>query len=68
MVDLRKQLLQAIERSKLNRKQIADKAGISHSVLYEFCAGKRSLTLNTITKIADVVGIEFRSKRPKKGR
>ena len=68
MVDLRKQLLQAIDRCGLNRKQIADKAGISYSIIHGFCAGTRSVTLDTASKIADIVGIEFRLKRSKKGR
>lgn len=63
MVDLRKQLLQAIERSGLTRKQIADKARISYSLIHRFCAGTGDVTLGTASKIINAIGAKFRLRK-----
>ena len=69
MVDLDKQLRQAIRRSGLTRKQIADRAGVSYSIIHSFDSGERGMTLRVASKVADLLGMELRDVRRKsKGR
>ncbi len=63
MIDLAKQLREAIERSGLTRKQIADRTGVSYSAVHGFVAGTRDMTLQSASKIAEVVGLDLRPVR-----
>lgn len=66
MVDLGKQLRDAIRRSGLTRRQISKRSGVAYSAVHGFVGGKQTLTLESASKIADVVGIEFRPRRAKR--
>ena len=68
MVDLNEQLREAIRRSGLNRKQLADRTGISYSVIHGFMSGERSMTLRVASRVADVVGLELRPIKRKRDR
>ena len=60
------QLRQAILESIMNRNQISKKSGVDRAQLCYFVQGKRTLTLKSAEKIAEVLGLELRPK--KKGR
>ena len=66
MTDLGEQLRAAIRRSGLSRKQAADRTGVSYSVIHGFMSGERSMTLDTASKVADLVGVELRPVRRKR--
>ncbi len=66
MMDLGEQLREVIRRSRLTRKQVADRTGISYSVIHGFMSGERSMTLDTASKVADLVGVELRPVRQKR--
>lgn len=65
MVDLDKQLRKAIRQSGLTRKQIADRAGVSYSIIHSFDSGERGMTLRVASKVADLLGLELREVRRK---
>ena len=56
------QLRQAILDSGLSRYQISKLSGVDKSQLSYFVHGKRSLTLTSAEKIAEVLGLELKSK------
>ncbi|NOT01458.1 MAG: helix-turn-helix transcriptional regulator [Phycisphaerales bacterium] len=58
-IDLGDQLRRAIADSGLSRFEVARRASISYSQIHSFCAGKRSLTLDTASRVAAVVGLHF---------
>ena len=66
MVDLDEQLRQAVRRSGLNRKQVADRGGMSYSLIHGFMSGERSMTLRVASRVADVVGLELRPTKRKR--
>ena len=63
MVDLRQQLIEAVERSGLTRKQIADETGLSYSMIHGLADGTRDVRLDSASRIANVLGLELRSVR-----
>ncbi len=63
IVDLTRQLREAIRESDLNRNQISDRSGVSYSAVHGFAAGTQDLTLQTASKIAQVLGIQFSSRK-----
>ncbi len=63
MVDLGQQLRVAMRQSGLTRKQIADQAGVSYSVIHCFAGGTRTMTLDTASRVADLLSVELRPKR-----
>ena len=65
MIDLGQELREAIKRSGLTRKKIADESGVCYSALHGFMAGTRDMTLASASKIAEVLGLELRPKRRK---
>ena len=62
-IDLGEQLRKAMRRSGLTRNQIARQADLSYAVVHGFFAGTKDLRLSTASKIAGVVGIEFRKRK-----
>lgn len=62
-VDLGEQLRKAMQRSGLTRNQIARQADLSYAVVHGFSAGTKDLRLSTASKIAAVVGIEFKKSK-----
>ena len=70
MVDLRQQLRDAMERSGLTRKRIADKTGLSYSMIHGLAEGTRDVRLDSASRIAELLGLELRPTRrgKRKGR
>ena len=61
--DLAKQLRAAFTDSGLSRFELARRAGLSYAIVHRFIGGDRGITLGTASKLADVLGVELRSKR-----
>lgn len=56
----------AIERSTLARYEIAKQSGVEESSISRFMSGKRSLSLDSIERLAPVLGLEIIARRKKK--
>jgi len=61
--DLGGQLRAAIEASGLSRFELSRRAGVAYAVVYRFVGGERTITLDTASKLANVLGLELRPKR-----
>jgi len=57
------QLRQAILESDLTRNQLSIKSGVDPAQLSYFIHGKRSLTLKSAEKIAEVLKLELKPKK-----
>ena len=68
MVDLRQQLRDAMERSGLTRKRIADETGLSYSMIHGLVEGTRDVRLDSASRIAKVLDLELRSAKGRKRR
>ena len=68
-VSLSDELRQAVERSGLSRYAIWQQAGIDQGSMSKFMAGERGLTLESIDKLAELLGLHIVAKperhRPK---
>ena len=63
------QLRRAIKQARMTRNQLSIKSGIDPAQLCYFVQGKRTLTLHSAEKIANVLGLKLvADKRKKKGR
>jgi transcriptional regulator with XRE-family HTH domain len=51
-----------IASSGLTRYEISKRSGVPESALSRFMSGERSMTLATLDKLLDVIGIELRKK------
>jgi plasmid maintenance system antidote protein VapI len=56
------QLRERIATSKLSPYELAQAAGVDRSVLSRFLTGKRSLTLDTVDKLADVLNLRLEGR------
>ena len=56
-------LRRAIEDSGLTRYEIAKRSGVHKSALSRFVTGERSLSIESIEKIAPVVGVTITARR-----
>lgn len=63
--DLGGQLRAAFAESGLSRFELARRAGISYAIIHRFIGGDRSINLDTASKLAEVLGLEF---QPVKGK
>ena len=61
--DLAKQLRVAFRRSGLSRFALARRSGVSYSCVHRFIGGDRDVTATTLSKLADVLGLELRAKK-----
>jgi transcriptional regulator with XRE-family HTH domain len=59
-------LRRAILESGLSRYAISVKSGVDQAALSRFLAGKRSLSLDSVDKLVDVLGLEVRLPRKRK--
>ena len=69
--NIEEQFRRAILESGMSRYRLAELSGVTNSQLSLFVHGKRSLTLCSAAKVAQVLGIEFVQKKRsnrKKGR
>ena len=61
------QLKKAINESGLSRFEIARRSGVEESALSRFVNGKRSLVIESVDRLADVLGLSLISTK-KRGR
>jgi transcriptional regulator with XRE-family HTH domain len=59
------QLRQAIQEAQISRNRLSILSGIDPAQLCYFVQGKRTLTLKSAEKIAEVLGLELVSKKKK---
>ena len=60
---IRAQLLDAIQKSGLNRFQLAKHAGLPYAVVHGLVSGGRDVTLASAERLCEVLGLELRSMR-----
>ncbi len=57
--DLGNQLRAAFAESGLSRFELSRRAGISYAIVHRFIGSDRTITLDTASKLADVLGVEL---------
>jgi predicted transcriptional regulator len=57
------QLRQAIRDSEMSRYAISKKTGIAQSTLCKFLQGDRGLSLESVDKLVDALGLEIKPRR-----
>jgi transcriptional regulator with XRE-family HTH domain len=62
------QVRQAIRECGFTRYRIAKDTGVSESALSRFMAGKGNLNLDTLDRLAGVLGLTLRARNAKKGK
>ena len=63
------QLRRAIVQGPMTRYALSKQTGVAQSILSDFVNGNRSLTLTTAAKLAEVLELELKQRKPpKKGR
>lgn len=65
--DLGNQLRAAFAESGLSRFAWAKRAGVSYAMVFHFVAGDRTVTLDSASKLAEVLKLELRPVRQPKG-
>jgi transcriptional regulator with XRE-family HTH domain len=66
--DIIEQLKDAISNSGLSRYALSCASGVEQSALSRFMSGERGLSLESAARLADVLGLEMRPKRSRKGK
>jgi plasmid maintenance system antidote protein VapI len=61
--DLGDQLRAAFADSGLSRFELARRAGVSYAIVHRFMGSDRTITLDTASKLAEVLGVELRRVR-----
>jgi plasmid maintenance system antidote protein VapI len=64
-LDIESQLRKAIIESPLSRYKIAKESGVGEAPLSLFVNRKRTLTLASAARVADVLGLELTPRRKK---
>ena len=67
MAELLNMIRKAIEASGQSRYRISKETGIAESVLSRFMSGETAITVETVERLADYLGLEI-VLRPKRGR
>lgn len=62
------QVRDAIDGCGLSRYAISRATGVTQGALSRFMSGERDMTLRTLERIAPVIGVSLRSKRPRRQR
>jgi transcriptional regulator with XRE-family HTH domain len=60
-------LREARVRAGLTQKQLGDRAGAKQSYIYELERGRTNITVNTLVKMADLLGMDARDLLPQTG-
>lgn len=63
-VDLAEQLRTAFEKSGMSMFELGKRSGVAYSGVHRFITGDRDVTLETASKLAEILGVEL---RPRKG-
>ncbi len=53
-----------LKARKMSQRQLAERSGIHHSTISRLVSGERSPTLDTVTKLADVLGADGGAEAP----
>ena len=61
--DIEQKLRDAIVNSKMSRYKISKLSGIGQAPLSLFVNGKRTLTLTSAAKVAEVLGLDLKEKK-----
>jgi plasmid maintenance system antidote protein VapI len=61
--DLNDQLRRAIDTSGLTRYEIAKRTSLSYSQIHSFCAGSRTLTLDSASRVCEILGLALKKAR-----
>jgi plasmid maintenance system antidote protein VapI len=64
---LAERLKAAIAESCMKRSELARAADVEESALSRFVHGKRSISLDAASRLADVLNLELRPRRRRKG-
>lgn len=59
-------MVEARKRARLTQEELADLAGLSRRPVYHLERGKGTLTLDSLIRLADVLGLEIVA-RPRRG-
>ncbi len=62
------QVRDAIDGCGLTRYAVARATGVTEGALSRFMSGERDMTLRTLGRIAPVIGVSLRTKRPRRQR
>lgn len=62
-VDLAEQLRATFEQSGMSKFELARRSGVSYSGVHRFISGERDITLDTASRLAEVLGVEFHQVR-----
>ena len=54
--------IREIEKSKLTRLELAEKAGVDQAVIWRFLNGERDIRLETADRLCEVLGLELRRR------
>ena len=65
-VDFASQLRRAIVESDLSCTKIAERTGVTNASLSYFVNGKRKLSLDAASKVAELLGFELIQKKQKR--
>jgi transcriptional regulator with XRE-family HTH domain len=57
-------LKEARQKNNLTQKEVADKAGLKQSYVFELETGRTNITLRTLAKMADVLELDIRDLLP----
>ena len=57
--DLNAELLAVFRKSGMTRYELAKRANVPYSSIHLWVAGTRGITLDTASKVADVLGVRF---------
>ena len=67
-LSLSDELRQAVERSGLSRYSICQQTGIDQGSMSKFISGERGLAIESIDKLAELLGLHICSADAKRGR
>lgn len=64
--ELLNQIREALKASELRPAEIARRSGVSEATLSRFIAGKVSLSIELVAKVAPVVGLKLELRKKKR--
>lgn len=61
--DLAQQVRAVFKSSGMSRFELSNRSGVSYSIVHRFIGGDRDVTSTTLSKLADVLGLELQVKK-----
>lgn len=68
MIDLAKQLRDAARKSGMSMLALSQRAGVPYAGIHTFMVKEGGLTLTTASRLAELLGLELRPVRRRKGK